>query len=90
MNSILSAFHATLLILGPKVKEAWPHLLALGQEFDHLLTIMNGGHPVVHSAGPLSGQAQEVYDRLVLAGIPSEEATQFAGTLSMASDRFSS
>ena len=88
MRELIAYIMSLLLTLGPKLEEAWPHIKKLGEELDHILTIINGGKPIVHASGASLGpDSQKVYDDLVKAGINSTEARKFAMTIETAQDR---
>lgn len=88
MKSLVAYIINLVMTLGPKLEEAWPHVKKLGEELEHILTIVNGGKPIVHAAGASLGpDSQEIYDKLVGAGIDSTEARQFAMTVEVAQDR---
>jgi hypothetical protein len=68
------AFIATY---GTRLEEAWPVLKHMMEDAQQLLTIMNGGKPVIMAAGATTPEGQEVLQRLKAAGIPEDEALQF-------------
>jgi hypothetical protein len=59
-----------------KVEEAWPHLKNIGMECKAILTIFNGGKPVMLAGGPTTTEGSQLASKLISAGVPANEANE--------------
>lgn len=83
MNNLVAFFLSLVAKLGPlnaKIEEVWPHIKIIGQECEHILTILNGGKPVIH-AGPPSGEGSKLVNSLVSAGVTRSEAEKAVNSI---------
>ncbi len=88
LDPFLEYVYKIVLSVSPKIEESWPHIKKLGEELDHLVTILNGGHPVVHATGgTLTEPVKRIKDALTLKGVPEQDAEEFAMKAACAADR---
>ena len=74
--------------LGPKIKEAWPHVLVMMAEAQAILVIYNEGKPIsAASRAPLAGNSATAASQLTNLGIDSAEAEKVVRVFEMADDR---
>lgn len=72
-----------------KLEDAWPHIKIIGEECEHILTVVNGGKPVVHAGGPSTLEGIRLVSDLSNIGADSAEAGKVVSAFETLSGRLS-